>query len=75
MHVTCHMHIYYCFEIGTVVDEQVEHLMVWADDFTPSDTITGKWTNNEKKKATDYLQFSCVLSFQKTKGHINRVDN
>ena len=42
------MHIYYCFEIGTVVDEQVEHLMVWADDLIPSDTITGKWLNNEK---------------------------
>lgn len=27
-------------DTGTVVDEQVEHLMVWADDFTPSDTIT-----------------------------------
>lgn len=57
MHVTCHMHIYYCFEIGTVVDEQVEHLMVWADDFTPSDTITGKWTNNEKKKLQTIFSF------------------
>ena len=39
------------------MDEQVEHLMVWADDFTPSDTITGKWTNNEKKKLQTIFSF------------------
>jgi len=27
-------------ETGNIVDKQVEHLMVWADDFTPSDNIT-----------------------------------
>lgn len=67
MHVTCHMHIYYCFEIGTVVDEQVEHLMVWADDFTPSDTITGKWTNNEKKKSYRLPSVFLCVKFSKNK--------
>ena len=60
------MHIYYCFEIGTVVDEEVEHLMVWTDDFTPSDTITGKWTKNEKKSYRLSSVFLCV-KFSKNK--------
>ena len=43
------------------MDEQVEHLMVWADDSTPSDNITGKWTNNEKNTATVYIIFSFLM--------------
>ena len=46
------------------MDDQVEHLMVWGDDLTPPDDITGKWSNNGKEKknlTTSYVFFSFLV--------------